>query len=961
MQAIIPHEAPIRERKALPVQPPTQVIGRNRELGQIHLALKAGSAVFLSGGAGIGKTALAAVLANASLAAPGGVLWFTGYEDDYTTLIARVARAYGVSDLNAEQVRALLQKNRPLIVIDGLLDLDAARHFVQQCAKGIPMLLVDTQGGAGPWTPLELQPLSLDDSHTLFRTFSGTNASPDIEALCRVLGGYPLTIELAARQTVTEGLTPAELLASLPTSTGSDGSQAVLAIAFKRLQAAVQGMLLVLSALPTGSAGAELLADISNVPPANVVPLLRQLVSRGFVREWANYGQLAYTVHEVVQRYSVGWLKNYNRLVPLEGKALDSVIAYTERHARDTAQDQARLAAEMPNVLAFAAYATDSGKPELLYRLINAISDKAGTFVTGRGFRPELQQMQQLASLLDTTYLASAGSTTTVQSTPQQVTQDTTQPNPAQPTYEPALDDDDTELLNRGVVPVNPPDSIARAISIIEAAPSTVDDTQPSYSGDTEKLEPKTEHTVIIVGDDNAEDEVFVRPELVIEPPDPNEVIEEVPLPPPTTPVLRGLFSRPIGDAAKEALGTPQPGAIQPATIQPDTAQPDTSQPDPQVTQPIAVTPLAATQPMTPVQEGRTVPMTPVSVPASAPASTPADDTAALERELDVARKGTDNARIILLLQTLGQRHFEAGETSQALYYYTQAFDLTESIKDHENMLASLDALAMINVQTGNANAAAEQAARGILLARSLNRPARLGRLLTRLGDAQKAALDNGGAINSYREAIEVLRGTEDWASIAQVMTKLGDAYLDQNRAQEALQVYEPALAIVRREGRRDAELRLLDQLAAAHVVEQNWSRAQNTNEQALMIARAMTDRRSEAMHLAALARLSIVQSNRDAAVQYYRQALHVAYQTEDATLQAEYTCALGELLLDDMRTLSRAEKLLRESSNLPNAPSDARRLLSRAEKRLGRTSGAGMALQSAESTNREYAAEVYP
>src|SRR2546423_9256140 len=116
-----PHGAPIRNAKLLPVQPPGQVIGRNRELGSMHVTLKVGTAVFLSGQAGIGKTALAAVLATAYIASnPGGVMWFNVLEDDVELLIARVGRAYGLNSLavpgenwtnNAEVVNALLQKN----------------------------------------------------------------------------------------------------------------------------------------------------------------------------------------------------------------------------------------------------------------------------------------------------------------------------------------------------------------------------------------------------------------------------------------------------------------------------------------------------------------------------------------------------------------------------------------------------------------------------------------------------------------------------------------------------------------------------------------------------------------------------------------------------------------------------------------------------------------------------------
>src|SRR5258708_8729116 len=144
-----PHGAPIHEAKLLPVQPQAQIVGRNRELAAMHVTLKVGSSVFLSGQPGIGKTALAGILATAYMAShPSGVLWFSVIEDDFDTLIARIGRAYGLTALagsndnpasNFEMVQAVLERNRPLIVLYGLIDLDSTGEFVNQCASQTPV------------------------------------------------------------------------------------------------------------------------------------------------------------------------------------------------------------------------------------------------------------------------------------------------------------------------------------------------------------------------------------------------------------------------------------------------------------------------------------------------------------------------------------------------------------------------------------------------------------------------------------------------------------------------------------------------------------------------------------------------------------------------------------------------------------------------------------------------------
>src|SRR6266849_1759042 len=201
-----PHGAPIRDAKLLPVQPPAKIVGRNRELGSMHVTLKIGSSVYLSGVPGIGKSALASVLATAYIASnPGGVLWFNVVEDDLD----------------------------PLIVLDGLIDVDAARDYVRQCATGVAVIILNELAGAGPWTPIELGPLAQEDSIALFKQCSNLSDAlyePDIEGLSKFLGGIPLSIELAGLQVITDDLMPAELLTALPSSTGQDSQLMMMAV-----------------------------------------------------------------------------------------------------------------------------------------------------------------------------------------------------------------------------------------------------------------------------------------------------------------------------------------------------------------------------------------------------------------------------------------------------------------------------------------------------------------------------------------------------------------------------------------------------------------------------------------------------------------------------------------------------------------------------------------------------------
>ncbi|MCC7206963.1 MAG: AAA family ATPase [Anaerolineae bacterium] len=408
-QAIQPYGAPAYEAKALPFQPPARVLGRNGELAAIYSLVRNGAAALLWGPPGAGKSTLASVVASAYLGGKqGGVLWLNAPDDNLDHLVARIGRAFGADTFSpalgdrarhVKAARALLTKNRPLVILDGILDLGLARDFVQSCAVDIPLILTADEDGAGPWTTVELRPLSDSDAQETFRYYSGLREAahqPDIAGLCRALDGLPLTVELAARLAAVDDLAPAEILNLLPAGK-RDSLEAVLAILFNRLNPAVQGVALVLAAAYAATATTELIASLSNVPADRVAPLMRQLILRGLARETRAHTQRAFALHEAVQRYALARLRSAQKLPALEMRTLETVIGYAGRHAADGDG----LAAEIDNVLAAAAYATSHGQNDALRRLIAIFEDDAADFVQERGFQPELEELRNLLRLAE--------------------------------------------------------------------------------------------------------------------------------------------------------------------------------------------------------------------------------------------------------------------------------------------------------------------------------------------------------------------------------------------------------------------------------------------------------------------------------------------------------------------------------------------------------------------------------
>lgn len=899
-----PYNAPVKDAKLLPAQAPAQVYGRNHELGSGHAALKAGRAVLLHGPAGIGKTAVAAVLATAyTVQNLGGVLWFNMTEDDADLLLARVGRAYGVNALTTNQedpmerisvVRALLERNRPLIVLDGLTDVAAVRSFARDVAIGIPMIITDETETAGSWLPIALGPLSLTDSVQMLRALSGlkdTAYTADLEGLCRVLDGDPLALSLAGRHMAADDVTPAELLtnflAAVPAGTSkADPQQTIITVIYKRLIPAVQGIFLMLGATFAGGASAELVSDLSNLPAQSVAPVMRQLVVHGLAHESVVYNQLRFTLHESVQAFARRLLQTGNRLQAVENRALQAVIAYTLRHARSDAANHDRLAAETDNIMGAAAYATSTNQEQAIRQLMQAISQQAGDFVTLRGFQPELAQLRKLLLLLVRTDQPSSGSMKSLTPTPTPTGRSTQTMRPVQPpvslpepTPAPTSDLPETQA----VLPVDiadepvpivseptpepPPEVIPAASSVIEAEPVTESKPQPSlftglWSAPTPAASPTTQS-------EPKPDTIPADEPVAEQPPIPEPAIPldlDVTPPPNSTKPMPAPVLEPVGEPINETLHEPA------SELHSEITELDLLD-NPQFAEPPV--PSNATQPV------------------AAPSAPPPPTTTA-----------------------------EATQTPTVLSIGTLQTRISEAQANNDKRAQA--------------------------------------RYLEMLGDAYTDEGDDPRAIEAYQRAVEASRGDENWQSIGLLMGKLGNAYLNAGRTQEAIMMLEQALTIFRRERRTDYESRILGTLGSAYGEARNWPKAQEYHEQALYLARERGDRLDEATQLGNLAYIRELQDQREGSVTYYRQALHLAYLIGHDEMRGDYSFQLGRLLMDDGRTLSQAERLLTDADQLIPQDAEIERLLKRARKRLEHFKAGGMTISEALS-NEQYAAESYP
>jgi predicted ATPase/DNA-binding CsgD family transcriptional regulator len=220
--------------------PLTSLVGREREVAEVCGLLRRDDArlVTLTGPGGVGKTRVALAVAAAIGGAFTDGVRFVSLAPitDGRLVVPSVGRAFGIRETTgeplAERLKAFLRRKRLLLVLDNFEHVAEAAPLVAELLSACPELRVLVTSRVrlrvsgehervipplGLSAPADRVPdavrLFVERARAVDAGFARLDAADEVAAVCRLLDGLPLAIELAAAR--VKLLPPGSLLAHL--------------------------------------------------------------------------------------------------------------------------------------------------------------------------------------------------------------------------------------------------------------------------------------------------------------------------------------------------------------------------------------------------------------------------------------------------------------------------------------------------------------------------------------------------------------------------------------------------------------------------------------------------------------------------------------------------------------------------------------------------------------------------
>jgi tetratricopeptide (TPR) repeat protein len=381
---------------------PEKLVGRQSFIEQANAMLDQSRHVLLTGMAGIGKTAMAATIAEQRLV-HGPVIWLQPRNESIDAILEALAeqldggQILAISGLEARllAMRELLARaSVRLIVVDDAQNPLSLEHLLQAVPEGLPLLA--TSRFHHEFNQIvELEQLSPAFALELVENSSGASdilSDPYASGLCALLGYHPYALEIAGARMKRLKLSSKELYLRLATNPlnlakpGQPGMQALLADSVAALSEPARRVLLSFGAFVAPGLTMVFLSVTLKTEIASLYDPLDELVAFSLAKHPPNSDY--YYLHDLTLDYAQKHAQGSDPQAPVLA-ALD----YLASHA----QDYDLLAYDLPNLLG-AAGAAD---PASLVRIMSYLVIGGYPLPTGPSYFDERGHSLALLQALD--------------------------------------------------------------------------------------------------------------------------------------------------------------------------------------------------------------------------------------------------------------------------------------------------------------------------------------------------------------------------------------------------------------------------------------------------------------------------------------------------------------------------------------------------------------------------------
>lgn len=900
-----PLEAAVTAMSDLPLRRIGRPVGRDDTLRALLLRLRQSQPLVLHGVSGIGKTTIAATIANVILQrGEQSVLWLGLRQPTLVELLVRIGRAYGDKDIcNATNplskvtaVAELLRQRNPLLILDGAIDEAVLTQLYGRCCQGISLVVTNDRAlGGGDWRNQGIGNLSTEDAVLLFKQKAGIADDASDDAINSIVGrfnGEAFSLVVAARSMIVAQQSPAEFdaaLGELLDEADGNGSIAALNAGFRALNPRLQELLIMLGATARGEASGAFLSHLADVPIAAINKSMTVLSRLFLVDGYQRYDHDVYRLHPIVQDYLQAQARESGQLDELREKIGSATLTHLN-DLIDEPDAEERVTIEMDDIVAAAAAAA-AGDADLAVD-IAAVLSANDELVREAGYAYELALLEALG---EGRALEFDEVEETTEEAPSADGEETIPAASSEDLEAEAVETaDDLDIEDEETETALPVDAV-----IDDATFMPVDDDE-LQSVSIDQL-----RTALNVASQN------------------NETARQLQ-------ILKAIAKLQIKQG-READAIATYGDV--LEIYESEADEDGV---------LETLDLLA------------------GLLISSESPPDAIEGVELRTALSLARQHDDTPRVLEILEAIGKIQIDRGREDEAVATFNEIQQIHEDNDDKAGILSSLDMLAGLLVRTGAAVTALNHIQRGLHLAADLSDQEAEMFLQINRGDAHLELGESVTAIEAFEMALTIARNRDDQQNEAQILFKLGLAHLDIGDPRQAITMLESANDHFKRQSNRAMEGQVLRGLGAVHVQMERWSEAVNFHTSALYIAREIHDRAAEAQQLRQLGQVLTEANRLPEALTRYRQALHVAYEEDHSQEIVAVICDLVGLMMRNTLLSSIAELLVNDGLTYDADDRELLRLKGEVDSAKKQAAERGMTLAVVAGTAKEYAANAY-